>query len=137
MVSCSCVYPHPILYEWIADFERTADLQVRTTTHWTGTQRLSETYRWINTVPLREGTDALRVNGCELTVTNDKGETLFQNAWATSEPIDGDNIVALVAAGRSRWKVENENNNILKTQGYRFDTIMVMASSIWRPTSPH
>ena len=27
----------------------------------------------------------------------------------------------MVAAGRSRWKIENENNNTLKTQGYRFE----------------
>lgn len=27
----------------------------------------------------------------------------------------------LVAAGRSRWKVENENNNTLKTQGDHFE----------------
>jgi hypothetical protein len=64
---------HTLLYEWIADFERTGDLRVRTTTHWTGTQRLTETYRWINTVPLRDGDDALMVNWCELTVTNTKG----------------------------------------------------------------
>ena len=27
-------------------------------------------------------------------------------------------LLALVAAGRARWKIENENNNTLKTQGY-------------------
>lgn len=25
-----------------------------------------------------------------------------------------------MAAGRSRWKIENENNNTLKTKGYHF-----------------
>jgi hypothetical protein len=27
----------------------------------------------------------------------------------------------IVAAGRARWKIENENNNALKTKGYRFE----------------
>ena len=27
----------------------------------------------------------------------------------------------VVAAGRSRWKIENENNNTLKTKGYHFE----------------
>jgi hypothetical protein len=26
-----------------------------------------------------------------------------------------------VAAGRARWKVENENNNTLKTKGYHLE----------------
>jgi hypothetical protein len=32
--------------------------------------------------------------------------------------IHAGNVVAIVQAGRARWKVENENNNTLKTQGY-------------------
>ena len=30
-------------------------------------------------------------------------------------------LIALVAAGRRRWKIENENNNTLKTKGYQFE----------------
>jgi hypothetical protein len=112
---------HSLLYEWIGDFERNGELNRRIKTRWTGTQRLQDTYRWINTIPLRDGDDALMVNWCELTVTNAKGEVLYHNAWATSETIDRENVVALVAAARSRWKIENENNNTLKTQGYHFE----------------
>ena len=112
---------HTLLYEWIADFERTGDLQIYSKTRWTGTQRLTETYRWMNAIPLRNGDDALEVNWCEITVTTVKGEVLYRNAWATSESIHRENVCALVAAGRSRWKIENENNNTLKTQGYHFE----------------
>jgi hypothetical protein len=35
--------------------------------------------------------------------------------------VTAENVVALVAAGRSRWKIENENNNTLKTKGYHFE----------------
>ena len=28
------------------------------------------------------------------------------------------NVAGIVAAGRARWKIENENNNVLKNRGY-------------------
>jgi hypothetical protein len=31
------------------------------------------------------------------------------------------NIAIVVEAGRSRWKIENENNNVLKTKGYHLE----------------
>jgi hypothetical protein len=108
---------HPLLYEWIADFERTGQIPTRVSTRWTGKQRLIDTYRWLNDLPLRDGKDALLVGWCELTTTNAEGKVLYRNAWATSERVSEQNVVSLVAAGRSRWKIENENNNTLKTQG--------------------
>ncbi len=30
-------------------------------------------------------------------------------------------VQEIVAAGRARWKVENENNNVLKTKGYHLE----------------
>jgi hypothetical protein len=77
--------------------------------------------RWLNELPLRDGADALSVGWCELTTTNAAGEVLYRNAWASSEAVTRDNVIALVAAGRSRWKIENENNNTLKTKGYHFE----------------
>jgi hypothetical protein len=32
-----------------------------------------------------------------------------------------DNVIDVVKAARSRWKIENENNNTLKTKGYHFE----------------
>ena len=117
-----CLPPsHPLLYEWIADFERTGQIPTRVSTRWTGKQRLIDTYRWLNDLPLRDGQDALLVGWCELTTTNAQGKVLYRNAWATSERVSEQNVVSLVAAGRSRWKIENENNNTLKTQGYHFE----------------
>jgi hypothetical protein len=112
---------HTLLYEWVADFERTGEVATRVKTRWNGTQRLTDTYRWLNDLPLRDGDDALTVGWCELTTTDAEGNVLYRNAWASSVPITWDNVVAIVAAGRSRWKIENENNNTLKTKGYRFE----------------
>jgi hypothetical protein len=112
---------HTLLSEWVADFERTGEVATRVKTRWNGTQRLTDTYRWLNDLPLRDGDDALKVGWCELITTDAAGKVLYRNAWASSVPITWDNVVAIVAAGRSRWKIENENNNTLKTKGYRFE----------------
>ena len=40
------------------------------------------------------------------------------NAFATCHEIDEQNVSEIVTAGRARWKVENEGNNVLKTKGY-------------------
>lgn len=79
------------------------------------------TYRYLNQVPLKDGDDALLVNWCELTITSAEGEIIYQNAWATNHLISHQNVEALVLAARARWKVENENNNTLKTKGYHLE----------------
>ena len=66
----------------------------------------------------RDGEDALMVNWCELTTTRQDGKVTYHNAFATNHPISAANVAEIVLAGRSRWKVENENNNTLKTKGY-------------------
>ncbi|MDD5275353.1 MAG: hypothetical protein PHR16_04655 [Methylovulum sp.] len=51
----------------------------------------------------------------------DTGKVLYRNAFATSLAIDGTNVAAVVASGRARWKIENENNSTLKTKDYHFE----------------
>jgi hypothetical protein len=72
----------------------------------------------VSEVPLRDGDDALMVNWCELTTTRHDGKVTYHNAFATNHRITAANVVQIVRAGRTRWKVENENNNTLKTKGY-------------------
>ena len=78
-------------------------------------------YRWANQVPLTDGDDALKVNWCELTITDAQGAVLYRNAFITDWEISADPVAGLVAAGRARWKIENENNNVLKTRGYHLE----------------
>ena len=86
-----------------------------------GKKHFTDTYRYVNQVPLRNSDDALMVNWCELVTTAHGGEVVFRNAWATSHRVTDHNIPSLAAAGRVRWKIENENNNTLKTHGYHFE----------------
>jgi hypothetical protein len=79
------------------------------------------TYRWANGAPLAEGEDAMKVNWFELRVTNTHGETVYHNAWVSDWKIDETNVASLAASARARWKIENENNNTLKTKSYHLE----------------
>ena len=78
-------------------------------------------YRWANGVPLTDSQDALKVNWCELTITDPEGTVRYRNSFITDWTISADNVAGWVAAGRARWKIENENNNVLKTKGYHLE----------------
>jgi hypothetical protein len=54
---------HALLYEWIADFERTDHVHTMERSRWNGKQHLIECYRYLNQVPLRDSDDALMLKG--------------------------------------------------------------------------
>tara|TARA_B100000315_G_C14247176_1_gene437999 strand:- start:162 stop:635 length:474 start_codon:yes stop_codon:yes gene_type:complete len=75
----------------------------------------------MNKVPIRDSKDALLVNWVELVITNEKGKVIYKNSFATNHEITAENVEQIVEAGRCRWKIENENNNTLKTKGYHLE----------------
>jgi len=79
------------------------------------------TYRYASHLPLRASADTLYVNWCELTLTDATGTQLYHNAFMTQAALTTKTVAPIVQAGRTRWKVENENNNTLKTQGYHLE----------------
>ena len=72
-------------------------------------------------MPLRDSADALLVNWCEITVSRSDGKVTYKNSFATNHILTNENVAEIVLAGRTRWKVENENNNTLKTKGYNLE----------------
>jgi hypothetical protein len=112
---------HATVYEWLDFLQRGGTVHTVVRRRWTGRRREIDTYRYAQAIPLREEDDALLVNWCELTTTDESGQVLYRNAFATSLALDDRNVAAVVEAGRSRWKIENENNNTLKTKGYHFE----------------
>ena len=109
---------HKTLYEWVAGLEASGAVQTLRIERRQGKRRYTDTYRFVSQVPLRDGEDALLVNWCELSTTDQDGKVVYQNAFATNHAISAANVAEVVRAGRARWKVENENNNTLKTKGY-------------------
>lgn len=111
---------HPTLYRWVNLLQApdlgTLKVRVKSANQWH-----TYAYRWAQQVPLAEGADALKVNWVELTVTDPQGQVLYHNAWITDWPLTEKNVAAVAASGRARWKIENENNNTLKTKGYHLE----------------
>ena len=112
---------HPATYEWLEYLERIGAVRTVVRTRWTGKRHETDTYRYAAAVPLRDAEGAMEVNWCELTTTTAGGKVLYRNAFATGLALDDGNVAEVVEAGRSRWKIENENNNTLKTKGYHFE----------------
>lgn len=111
---------HKTLYEYVALMEDEIEtLDVR---RWTGRRWVVDRYRYVNGVPLKDDKDTLEVNWFELsTIVEKTGQVLFHNSWVTNFVINMENIIQLVIDGRARWKIENENNNVLKTKGYHLE----------------
>jgi hypothetical protein len=116
---------HTALYKWVNLLQPQSglhELKQRIKNdkgHWE-----NHTYRWANGVPLAEGDDALKVNWCEVTITKGTGadeKTVYHNAFITDFEITEANVAWIVATGRARWKIENENNNVLKNRGYHLE----------------
>lgn len=78
-------------------------------------------YQWLCGVPLRGDAKAMDVNWFGVEITDAKGKVTYRNGFITDMPVGRDNVVAMVAAGRARWKIENEAFNTLKTKGYNLE----------------
>jgi hypothetical protein len=112
---------HPTLYAQLA--QRTLGKDLHEVTHSVpSTSGVTHaTYRYASPLPLRASAETLYVNWCELTLTSATGTQLSHNAFVTQAPLTAKTVAPIVQAGRTRWKVENENNNTLKTQGYHLE----------------
>jgi hypothetical protein len=113
---------HATLHQWVEGLEagrqwHTLKLRVKgKSNRWE-----HHLYRWANGVPLTDNDDALKVNWCELTITDGQGAVRYKNSFITDWNLTADNVAGWVAAGRARWKIENESDNVLKTKGYHLE----------------
>lgn len=110
---------HTYLAKWVEGLESTGQTgffrqRVK------GKQNRWETreYRWAQGVPLTDDNDSLKVNWLDVRIIDHQGEKIYHNSWITDWEISQKNIVELVSSARARWKIENENNNVLKNRGY-------------------
>ena len=109
---------HKTLYEWVDEIDALGEVPHYKVSRRRGKRVEIDHYRWLGQLPLTDDDHALKVDWCEVTTINDKGKELYKQSFATNHEITQENVVEMVEAGRTRWKVENENNNTLKTKGY-------------------
>jgi len=113
---------HASLYETVDFLAAQAVLGTKVVRKWLGRYAEIQTYRYTNKLALRGDPSAMQVNWCELTCTReDTGKLIYKNAFATDFEVTETTVEAIVRDGRARWKVENENNNVLKTKGYHIE----------------
>lgn len=113
---------HVALYEMVAFLAANGVLATYQKRYWNGRFGEIYTYRYANKLPVRGDQEAIDVNWCELTIIReDTGEQLYKNAFCTDFSVLETTVEAIVRDGRARWKVENENNNVLKTKGYHLE----------------
>jgi hypothetical protein len=92
-------------------------------THWEQRRRKGRVtavalYRFIPEVLLPGGKHARAVQGVARTVGNAKtGAPLYDKTFLTNHRLSRANVAQVAQAGRGRWKIANENNNVLKTKG--------------------
>jgi hypothetical protein len=116
---------HSWLYDWVDHLEsgdKVDQKHIVIRKDWNGTYHRRYTYTYMNNVPLKESKDSLSVNFAEVLVTREEdNKELYHNAFITDHMITSENVATIVLSGRTRWKIENENNNVLKTKGYHFE----------------
>lgn len=108
---------HKSLYEWLNRLEEGADIHLYSEKLRNGRHREIHQYRYVNDLPLRDGGNSLGVSRCGIVIKKENDEILYKNSFITDYVISDQNVKKLVKAGRSGWKIENENNT-LKTKGY-------------------
>lgn len=113
---------HPTLYEWVERLDVLGEVQYYQERHRQGKEWYLYNYRWKNQILLREMEPSIEANWLELTITRVKDEKIiFKSSWITDHLVTTNNVVEVAQSGRARWKVENENHNILKTKGYHLE----------------
>ena len=113
---------HTALYDWLDYLDGIGEVKTLETSQWHKRSKQIYRYRYVNNIPLRDTQPALAVNWCELTLTRQSdGKVLYQNAFITRHELTPETVASVVSAGRSPWKTENENHNVLKTKGYHLE----------------
>jgi hypothetical protein len=113
---------HKKMYEIIDYVQKLGEVDTKVVTKLNKSRKKEiYSYSYLNDVDLTGDKDCIRVNWCSVEVTNEEGKRLYRGSFATDYKIDENNVEEIVEAGRTRWKIENENNNTLKNGGYALE----------------
>ena len=58
---------------------------------------------------------------CASSMHRHRRALLYHNAFTTDHRLSDQTVQPILVAGRTRWKIENENNNVLKNYGYHLE----------------
>jgi hypothetical protein len=113
---------HTGLYDWLKYLDGIGEVKKLELKQWNQNSREVYRYQYVNDIPLRDSQPVIEVNWCKLVHTRESdGKILYENAFITRHELNEQSVPLVTAAGRSRWKTENENHNVLKTKGYHLE----------------
>jgi hypothetical protein len=109
-------------HPWIAEQIKWGCAEEFSVSEWNGKNHLEHQYQWVNGVENRADGEKLVVNYISFkTYNREQGKVVYKNSWITDKPVTKENVKLLVECARARWKIENENNNVLKNCGYHLE----------------
>ncbi len=113
---------HKSLYEWLEFLERNGEVVTGKIKKYEKGKPRVYRYRYVNHLPIREIEPSLMVNWYEVEIFDvAKNKVIYQNSFITNHELNDEKMSQMITSGRTRWKVENEGNNILKNQGYNLE----------------
>jgi len=112
---------HKVMYDHIKFLEGIGEIDKHESMEGKRNNKERWCYKFVNDVPINGNKDALKVNWVELEVYDKNGKLSYKNSFITDIEITKKNVYQIARAGRTRWKIENENNNTLKNQGYHLE----------------
>ncbi len=113
---------HKSLYEWLDFLEKSGELVEGQIRKYQKNKLLYYKYKYANNVPLREAEPSLMVNWYEVEIYDStKKKVVYRNNFITNHQLNDEKMEKIIISGRTRWKVENEGNNLLKNQGYNLE----------------
>jgi hypothetical protein len=113
---------HTGLYDWLKYLDGLDEVKRLEIKQWNKNSREVYSYQYVNGIPLRDSQPAIKVNWCKLIHTRESdGKILYENAFISRHELNEQSVPLIAAAGRCRWKTENENHNVLKTKGYHLE----------------
>jgi hypothetical protein len=107
---------HQELFDWVETLQRAGAVE---SGEWCEDE-LTHRYRIARDVPLT-GSRQRWVNFFEVWVTNRNRRQVYHNSWVTKLKVNRQMIREFVRGGRARWKIENEQFNVQKNQGYEME----------------
>jgi hypothetical protein len=109
-------------HPWIAEQVKYSQMEKHARREWNGRNHLEYRYEWVNGIENRAEGEKLSVNYLILKIWNqEKDEITYSNSWITDKAVSSDNAAFLASCARTRWKIENEYNNVLKCRGYNLE----------------
>ena len=118
---------HKALYNWV---DTHPDTQALSRRERTSKGVITHQFRWLNNVPLNDSNSNLEVNVLFYSETKPIGKKQDNEVkttkwgWVSDLPLNETTVMPMMRAARSRWRIENENFKVLKSEagnGYRLE----------------